>query len=258
MSMSTQPAKDLDQLKQDLFDQCLYRLGAGIIDLEADQEHLNAAYSYAISTYRQRAQNSTTQSYILLTIEKNVNTYTLPPEIVVVRGVYRRTVGMETGGSGTAFDPFSSAILNTYLLNYNFSGGLATYDFYTSYVELTARMFGGYITYFFDPATKLLQLNRDFKATGEKILIWAYVTRPETSLLTDPQTSNWIQDFTLASLKSIIGEAREKFATITGPNGGTALNGSAMKAEGKEMQMQLLEDLKNYVDGSTPLTWIIG
>jgi hypothetical protein len=31
-----------------------------------------------------------------------------------------------------------------------------------------------------------------------------------------------------------------------------------MKAEAKEMQAQLLEDLKRYVDYSQPLTWIQG
>jgi hypothetical protein len=250
--------QDLTELKQSLFDQCLYRLGQGIIDIEADAEHLNAAYNYAISTYRQRAQNSTQESYILFTIEKNVDTYTLPKEIVNVRCLYRRTVGLETGSGATSFDPFSSAILNTYLLNYNFAGGLATYDFYAGYTELTARMFGGYLNYTFDPVSKTLRIVRDFKGSGEKVLIWADLIRPESSLLQDPYISTWIQDFTLANIKMIIGEAREKFATITGPGGGTSLNGAAMKAEGKEMQAQLLEELRRYVDGSQPLSFIIG
>jgi hypothetical protein len=31
-----------------------------------------------------------------------------------------------------------------------------------------------------------------------------------------------------------------------------------MKAEAKELMERCLEDLKNYVDGSQPLTWVIG
>ena len=57
---------------------------------------------------------------------------------------------------------------------------------------------------------------------------------------------------------NILGEAREKFASIAGPGGGTSLNGSALKAEAKAMQDQLLLDLKNYVDYSQPLTWVQG
>jgi hypothetical protein len=55
-----------------------------------------------------------------------------------------------------------------------------------------------------------------------------------------------------------LGEAREKFASIAGPGGGTTLNGSALKSEAKEMQATLLEDLKRYVDYSQPLTWVQG
>ena len=194
----------------------------------------------------------------MFTVEKNVDVYTLPSEFVNVRCLYRRTVGLETGPGATSFDPFSSAILNTYLLNYNFSGGLATYDFYAGYVELAARMFGGYLTYTFDPVSKMLRIVRDFKGSGERILIWADVQRPETTLLQDPSIGTWIQDFTLAVLKGIIGEAREKFSSIAGPGGGTSLNGAAMKSESKEMQAQLIDELKRYVDGSQPLTWIQG
>jgi hypothetical protein len=167
-------------------------------------------------------------------------------------------VGLETGPSSSSFDPFSSAILNTYLLNYNYTGGMATYDFYAGYVELAARMFGGYLTYTFNPVTKALKITRDFKGTGERILIWADVTRPEWELLQDPGAGIWIGDFVLAQCKMIIGEAREKFQSIAGPGGGTSLNGTAKKNEAKAEQERLMMDLKNYVDFSQPLTWIQG
>ena len=193
-----------------------------------------------------------------MTIEKNIDTYTLPQEFINVRCLYRRTVGLETGPGSSSFDPFSSAILNTYLLNYNVAGGLATYDFYAGYVELAARMFGGYVTYTFDPVTKVLRIVRDPKGTGERILIWADVQRTEEVLLQDPGSGVWIGDFILANLKLIIGEAREKFGTIAGPGGGSTLNGTAMKAEGKAAMEQLIDELKRYVDYSQPLTWVQG
>lgn len=249
---------DLNELKQRMFENCRLRLGGDIVDLELDPQHYEAAYNYSIRLYRQRAQNATIESYSLFTVIKNVYEYTLPSEFINVRCLYRRTVGLETGPSSTAFDPFSSAILNTYLLNYNYTGGLATYDFYAGYVELTARMFGGYLNYTFNPVTKLLKIVRDFKGTGERILIWADIQRPEIELIQDPSAGVWITDFTLATLKGIIGEAREKFQTIAGPQGGTTLNGTAMKAEAKELQALLLDDLRKYQDASQPLTWIQG
>ena len=248
----------LDELKQTMFDNLSYRLGSGIIDLELDPTHYEAAYNYAIRIYRQRAQNATEETYTLFTTEINVDTYTLPEQFVNVRSLFRRTVGLDTGPSSSSFDPFSSAILNTYLLNYNASGGMATYDFYAGYVELAARMFGGYVIYTFNPVTKMLRIVRDPKATGEKILIWADVLKPEEVLLKDAGSGPWLADWTLAELKATIGQAREKFGTIAGPGGGTTLNGAAMKAESDKMKADLLEDLKRFVDYSQPLTWVIG
>jgi len=226
--------------------------------LELDPQHYEAAYNYAIKVYRQRAQNATAESYTLFTIEKNVDTYTLPQEFINVRCLYRRTVGLETGPGSSSFDPFSSAILNTYLLNYNYAGGMATYDFYAGYVELAARMFGGYVVYTFDPVTKVLRIVRDPKGSGERVLIWADVQRTQEVLLQDPGAGVWIGDWVYAILKGIIGEAREKFASIAGPGGGTSLNGAAMKAESKQLQQELIEELKRYVDYSQPLTWVQG
>ena len=256
--LSTPTNLNLEELKQALFENCRLRLGGDIIDLELDPQHYEAAYNYAIKVYRQRAENAVQETYTLMTVVKNVDTYTLPAEFINVRCLFRRTVGLETGPSSSSFDPFSSAILNTYLLNYNYTGGMATYDFYAGYVELAARMFGGYLTYTFDPVTKVLRIVRDFKGTGERILIWADIQRPEEVLIQDPGAGVWIGDFIIAVLKGIIGEAREKFGSIAGPGGGTTLNGTAMKAESAAGQKELLEQLKNYVDYSQPLTWIQG
>ena len=143
-------------------------------------------------------------------------------------------------------------------MNFNVAGGLATYDFYSQYVELAAKMFGGFFNYTFNQVTKKLQLMRDPKNTGEAVLIWTYNLKPEINLLSDYQIQQWIKDYMVANCKMIIGEAREKFGTIAGPQGGGTLNGAAMKAEAQTQMDGLLEQLKMYVDGSQPLTWVIG
>jgi hypothetical protein len=248
----------VQELKNDLFNNVRYRLGDGIVDIELDPQHYEAAFNFAVATYRQRAQNAYEESYMLLEIQKNENSYILPQEVMNVRQCFRRTIGLETGPGASSFDPFSSAILNTYLLNYNYAGGLATYDMYAGYIELSARMFGGYVIYTFNPVTKEIRLVRDFKGTGEQILLWIDNLKPVETLLRDPYIGNWLTSWTLAQCKCTLGEAREKFNTIVGPGGGTSLNGAAMKAEGIKLQEELITELKNYVDGSQPLTWVIG
>jgi hypothetical protein len=143
-------------------------------------------------------------------------------------------------------------------MNFNVAGGLATYDFYSQYVELAGRMFGAYMNYTFNPVTKKLQLIRDPKGTGEAVLLWCYNLKPEFNLLSDFQKVKWIRDYMTANCKLIIGEAREKFGQIAGPQGGGTLNGTAMKTEAQTSMDKLIEELKNYVDGSQPLSWVIG
>lgn len=252
------PVPTLDSLKQSLIEYVRLQLGDQIIDLELDQSHYEAAYQRTLGTYRQRAQNAYEESYSFLTMIQDVNVYTLPSEVQTVRQVFRRTIGNMNGPFSTSFDPFSSATLNTYLLNYNYAGGLATYDFYSQYVELAARMFGGFINYTWNPVTKQLQLMRDPKGYGEVILIWSYNLKPEITLLSDFLIVQWFRDYMVAACKMIIGEAREKFASIAGPQGGTSLNGAAMKSEAQAQMDVLIEGLKLYIDGSQPLTVVIG
>ena len=77
-------------------------------------------------------------------------------------------------------------------------------------------------------------------------------------LLNDYQAFPWIQEYAYSFAKRILGEAREKFATIAGPQGGTVLNGASLKAEANEEMASLEQQLREYVDGSNPLTWVIG
>jgi hypothetical protein len=256
--MPEQTPITLDKLKQDLFDYVRLMLGDQIIDIELDPAHYEAAYQRTIGTYRQRANNAYEESYSFMELINDQNIYTLPQETVQVRQIFRRTFGIGTGPFGSNFDPFAQAQMNVYLINFNQAGGLATYDFYTQYVELAARMFGGFLNYTWNPVTKKLQLIRDPKGDGEVVLLWTYNLRPEINLLQDYQISQWLRDFMLAVCKMIIGEAREKFASIAGPGGGTALNGAAMKAEAQAQMDTKIAELVNYVDGSQPLTFVIG
>ena len=248
----------LDNLKKQLTEYVQLQLADQIIDIELDPSHYEAAYQRTLGIYRQRAQNAYEESYSFMQLIDDVNEYTLPQEVTTVRQIFRRTIGI-TGTGGYSFDPFGAATLNVYLLNFNqASGGMATYDFYQQYVELAARMFGGYINYTFNPVTKRLQIIRDPRGSGETVLLWTYNQKPEITLLSDNFIIQWFRDCMVGASKIIIGEAREKFGQIAGPQSGTTLNGAAMKAEGQAAIDRCIEDLKLYVDASAPLSFVIG
>ena len=247
---------DLTTLRKDITDYIYLRLGGSMIDVELDPEHYTMCIDQAVRKYRQRAGSSVESSYLFLSIIEEQQEYVLPDEVQEVRQVFRRGVG--SGGTGTNFEPFEAAFQNTYLLQAGRVGGQATYEMYYQYQELSARMFGGFINFEFNPVTRTITLLRKFNDTGEKVVLWVYNTRPESGLLQDNQVQPWIQDYSLALAKFTLGEARSKFSTIAGPQGGTSLNGDTLKAEAQAEMMQLEEDLKNYIDGSDPLSFIIG
>jgi hypothetical protein len=95
-------------------------------------------------------------------------------------------------------------------------------------------------------------------AVTETVLLHLYNYKPDIMLLNDPQVFPWIQDYAYALTSMSIGQAREKFASIAGPQGGTSLNGTALKQEGQALLDKLDEEIRNYVDGGQPLTWLMG
>lgn len=250
--------------RNEIIDYIRLRLGDGIVDVEADKEHYDSAIEQAFNRYRQRSSNSVEESYAFLDMTPETQQYILPKEIIDVRQVFRRGIGSVTGTTASQFEPFASGYLNTYMLVAGRVGGLVNYELFTGYQELAMRMFGGYMNFTYEKVTRKLTLIRKqpFLGTGdqisESILLWTYNYKPDVMLLNDPQIFPWIQDYAYALVMISIGNAREKFASIAGPQGGTALNGTALKQEGMQLMEKLDQELATYMDGGAPLTWTIG
>lgn len=245
--------------RQKVIDYVKAMLGDGMVDVELDPVHYNTAIDRALAKFRQRSSNSTEESFGFLTTQVDENDYVLPNEVMNVRQIFRRSVGSRTGGGdgGSLFEPFNLAYSNTYLLASTNMGGLATYFAFASYQKLVGKMFGSEINFTFNKTTKLLTLMQRPRA-GEEVLLWLYNYRPDFNLLQDPQAGQWLRDYSLATAKLMLGEAREKFGTIASPQGGTTLNGASLKNEAKAELEMLEADLVNYKEGGTPLTFVIG
>ena len=112
---------------------------------------------------------------------------------------------------------FESALLYKHIFVSKFNmGGLATYNAFAGYSqELVGRMFGSFIEFKWNRATKQLTPHNDPRAE-EEILLQCYNHRPDFQLLDDYMAVQWIKDYTLAKCKYMLGEARSKFATIAG------------------------------------------
>ena len=248
----------VNSAKQEIFDYVKTRLGDGMIEVELDPKHLENAFVTSVDKFRQRSSNAVEESYGFIELQKDQTQYTLPAEVINVSRIYRRTVGgASSSEGGTAFDPFELAYTNIYLLQTGRIGGLATYDMFAGYQELVARMFGGFINFKFDQPTRRLQIFRR-QRSKEIVLIEQSNFRPDFILLSDIYAKPWIRDYTLAVSKVMIGEARGKFNTIAGPQGGTSLNGDALKSQGQAEMEKLEAEIGNYSEGGTPHSFVIG
>jgi len=248
-----------DQARKDVYDYCKTMLGDGMIDVELDPIHYQTALDRSLAVYRQRSDNAVEESYIFFTLEIDKNEYILPKEVQQVRQIYRRTIGSRSGGGqgGTVFEPFNMAYTNTYLLSSTNMGGLLTYELFAQYQELVGKMFGAFINFTWLPQNRKLIIQQRPR-TSEEVLIWVYNTRPDWSLINDTYAGQWIKDYSLANCKMMLGQAREKFGQIAGPQGGTQLNGGAMKTEAQADLDRLTKELETLVSGGSGYSWIIG
>jgi hypothetical protein len=247
-----------DQAKQQVFDYCKAMLGDGMVDVELDPIHYETALNRALAIFRQRSDNAVEESYIFLNLLEDQNEYILPAEIQQVRQIFRRSVGSRTGGGtgGTVFEPFNLAYTNTYLLSSTNMGGLLTYELFAQYQELVGKMFGSFINFTYNSQSKKLRIEQRPR-TEESVMLLCYNVRPDFSVISDTYAGQWIKDYALANCKMMLGQAREKFAQIAGPQGGSSLNGAALKSEAQAEMDKLMEDLKTGVT-TQGWGWITG
>ena len=212
--------------KQEIFDYVYAMLGGGMVDVELDPVHYETALTKALTRYRQRSDHSAEESYLFMPTIVDQNTYTLP-------------------------------YTNTYLLSGSNMGGLATYDMFSQYQELVGRMFGSFIEFNWNSVTKQLTMLQRPRAE-ETLMLYCYNYRPDESLFSDYMAIDWIKSYTLATCKFMLGEARSKFATIAGPQGGSQLNGDTLKAEAQAEMEKLENEVSMAMAGGTGYGFTIG
>lgn len=256
----------LNKRRSDITDYIRMRLGDGIVDVELDKEHYDMAINQALIKYRQRATNSVEESYAFLKLFPETQEIILPDVVMDVRAAYRRGIGSVSGTTASQFEPFASGYLNTYMLVAGRVGGLLNYELFVDYQKLAMRMFGGFLNFTFNKVTKKLTLIRKIPFAGanadpngfEDVLLHLYNYKPDAMILNDVQSFPWVQEYAYSFAKLIVGEAREKYASLPGPQGGTQLNGATLKGEAKAEMEKLEQELKDFVDGSMPLGFVIG
>jgi hypothetical protein len=232
-------------------------LGAQMVDVELDVEHLNLAITIGLQKLRQQSDGANLEKDIFLHLTRDVTEYTLPDEVQEVRRLYRRGVGAYTNG-GVNFDPVDAAITNAYLLSPNQSGGLATWDFYSQFLETTERVFASQLNFTWDVNNHKLTILRKPHA-DEEVAVRVYVRKSEDDVINDPYTGPWLRSYATAYSKYALGEARDKFpGGFPGPTGNVQLNGATLKQEAQVEIDKLEKQLLDLVTSSDGYSFVIG
>ena len=244
-------------LRDDLTKEIELRLGGQMVDVELDPEHYELSMDKSFEKYRQRSENALEEAFVALTLVKDNSEYTLSSDVIDVLDVYRRSSGTLNSASSGDIEPFETAYLNNYLLYSGRAGGLAVYDALSQHREHLGKMFGENYTFTWNTVTKKLLLHRRVKA-DDTVFLHVYKNRSDEELLQDPYCLPWLKEYALAQAKLMLAEARGKFNTIAGPQGGTSLNADALRMDAQAQLDKLEDDLKYFAEGQQGLGVIIG
>jgi len=228
--------------EMDFKDELEARLGGNLIDVELGVEDYRMAFNVAKRIFIQRGNNNLDRKFYSQSIIADQRNYTIPTSenIDTIVRIIKPRSGLSTD------DPFSISVIQQMF-------GAQTYGTDTSLLtyELSKQLLEN-INIFFSHDTQFIWKKRnstfellDMPIVSETWFLEVYAD------LSDAEYRDliWVQQYSLAECKTILGRAYRKFSTLTTPAGEASLDGDALVNEGKEEKITLLENISDYVDG---------
>lgn len=220
----------------------LARLGFPVVRVELTEFQIQTAIDEAVSKLDYHAPDWCSQ-FCTFSTKSGVSLYELPQAVMNnFRGaVYRKNLLSIAQSNGTLeFDFFIKYFQDNFLFR-DFSVG----DYYItiSHLEMLRKILGndGTIT----PVNGTMLNIAPVPSIAEEVLVEFKAL--DTNTL-HPYFINWIQKYSLAVSKVILGQIRGKYQTLPSPAGGAQLNGDALIRQGTEEQAKLVEDLLTEIE----------
>ena len=220
----------------------LARLGFPVVRVELTDFQIQTAIDEAISKLDYHAPDWCTQ-FCTFATSANISLYELPSVVTnnFRNAIYRKHLLSINQSEGTLeFDFFIKYFQDNFLFR-DFSVG----DYYVtiSHLEMMRKILGNDGTFnivnnkylnIAPPPTFAEEVLVEFKAIDSTCL--------------HPYFVNWIQRFSLAICKVILGQIRGKYQTLPSPAGGAQLNGDSLIQQGTQEQEQLVEQLMTEIE----------
>ena len=221
----------------------LSRLGFPVVRVELTPFQIKSCIDEATTQLSYHAPLWTRQ-FASFEASAGINLYELPQHILdnLDYVVYKKTLLSIQSQAGTLeFDFFIKYFQDNFLFN-NFAIG----DFYLlqSHLEQLRKVLGQ------EGSWEVIN-NKYLQVYPTPVITPQYVIveyRAIDSNTIHPAYRVWIQKYTLAIAKGILGEVRGKYASIPGPGGGAGLNGAALIQQSEKERIALEEQLRLEIE----------
>jgi hypothetical protein len=241
--------EEFTEFETTIKDYILAQLGHPVVRVELAPFQLRTCIDEAISKLNYHAPLWMKQLAVF-DASAGINMYELPKYMVdnLEYVVYKKTLLSIQSQAGTLeFDFFIKYFQDNFLFQ-NF--GVADFYLLQQNLEMTRKILsqegsfnvvdGKYLLIMPTPVVTPQQVLVEYRAISTESIHPAY--------------RNWIQRFSLAGAKGILGQIRGKYAVLPSPGGGSQLNGEALLAQSKEEKQILLEELLFEIEGPPAFT----
>lgn len=221
-------------------------LGDGLISVEIGDDQVVPAFYRAREIYKQRGTMPDKKQFVALDVEKDIREYDIP-----VDNVETIVEVIQTKGGFRSEDPFHYAIINDFFFGSHSSGrDMFLYDLTMQQMEILKKYSSFHRQWIHHYRSNKIEFLKAPHA-NERWFLEAYTSYTNEEFM----NMTWIQRYTIAECKCILGRAYRKFSTLSTPAGDIQLDGSDLVQEGTQEKEELIEEMKNFVDSGRPNGW---
>ena len=233
---------EFKEFQKSIKDFVLARLGHPTVRVELTDFQMETCIEEATSKLDYHSPSWATQ-YASIDVSAGFNVYELPPEVAnnLIEVWYKKqlfSLGVTPGS--LEYDFTIMFFTNTGLFNtYNVSQYLLMQQYLKQIRKVlgqggTWRLINGKYLHLFPVPTEDQPVIIEFRGIDADAILPAY--------------KNWLQRYSLACCKEILGRVRSKFQTLPGPGGGAKLDGEILLNESRDEKVILIEELMQEIE----------
>ena len=238
--------KSREKVREQIKDMVLARLGAPVVNIELDDQNMDAAVDMALMVFEDYAGREYFSYYTFLTTPGQ-SVYTLPPDVGLVRNIfYKKQPGLtfnasDLGGAlpieyygGGGYSSMQGGLLDPNTPVYGRGGEWVLYKQYEQMYSRLSSQIGGWEWIDGMCNIKLYPI----PCRAWPVIVHYLQKKPDFKQVTEAMIEG-----TLAYTLEMLGRIRGKYKNLPGPQGGIQNDGAEMLAESKEAKKQWREEL---------------